>query len=228
MIQTLTADRRSLALGALSGLVAAGAVLLLPGADLLKGLMIGFLLTSLGWMLYVVAALGNYAATVGSWGEDFTRELIDDQRPRWLAVHDLPLDRRNVDHVVMTPKAVLAIETKYIGKGRDWEAIDAERDLRQAARNATATAAIIRQGLTRVDVRVTPVLMLWGPGTPRWASHSRWQNDVCVVQGRRANDWAKQWAEGPVTREMAELIHTALSAFQAKRDDYDDRTARPS
>jgi hypothetical protein len=30
------------------------------------------------------------------------------------------MERRNIDHVAITPGAVLAIETKFIGAGRDW------------------------------------------------------------------------------------------------------------
>lgn len=222
---TFASDRRSFVLGTLCFLVPAAVALLLPMPDLVKGLIVGIMGASWAWMLYVVAALANYSATMGSWGEDFTREVIEAQRPRWAAVHDLPLEKHNIDHIVVTPRAVLAIETKFLGKGREWEALDAHRDIRQAARGARDAAALIRQAKIGVNVQVTPVLMLWGPGAPHWDEHSQWRDDVCVVQGSQAKAWAAEWAHGEITTDVAARVCNALTAFQARRDSYDKRTA---
>ncbi|GAB3083611.1 nuclease-related domain-containing protein [Pedococcus soli] len=38
----------------------------------------------------------------------------------WLFLDDVPMEKRNIDHVAVSPREVLAIETKFVGAGRQW------------------------------------------------------------------------------------------------------------
>lgn len=75
------------------------------------------------------------------------------------------MEHRNIDHVAVSPRAVMAIETTFVGAGRQW-ATDRYREVamdraRSSARSVRST--LLSHGVE--DVRVEPVLMVWGPGT---------------------------------------------------------------
>ena len=94
---------------------------LLPAPPVWNGLIAGALIASAFWMSYGVLLIRTYSVTMGEWGESFTQEFLDWGRRRgWRVIHDIPMERRNIDHLAITPAAVLAIETKFIGAGRDW------------------------------------------------------------------------------------------------------------
>jgi hypothetical protein len=56
---------------------------------------------------------------MGKSGESFTRELLVGRGfgCQWAR---RPMEHRNIDHVAVSPHAVLAIETKFVGAGRQW------------------------------------------------------------------------------------------------------------
>lgn len=60
-------------------------------------------------------------------GESFTREVLAGRQFGWPVVDDVPMEHRNIDHVAVSPRAVLAIETKFVGAGRQ-RATDRYRD----------------------------------------------------------------------------------------------------
>ena len=102
----------------------------------------------------------------GGVGESFTREVLDGREFGWPVVDDVPMEHRNIDHVAVSPRAVLAIETKFVGAGRQW-ARDPHRNAAMdgARSSARSVRSILRsQGIT--DMPVEPVLMLWGPVRP--------------------------------------------------------------
>lgn len=119
--QSISAIRGGWATLLLGFLVVTGTavfVLALPTHPVFKGVLAGALFASAFWAPFTVVTVATYSATTGSWGESFTKDLLQRHRPPWPVVHDVPMQGRNVDHVAVSPRAVLAIETKYIGGSR--------------------------------------------------------------------------------------------------------------
>lgn len=59
----------------------------------------------------------------GGVGESFTREVLAREvlgrrQFGWPVVDDVPMEHHNIDHVAVSSRAVLAIETKFVGAGR--------------------------------------------------------------------------------------------------------------
>ena len=163
----------------------------------------------------------TYPVTMGEWGESFTREFLDwGQRRGWRVIHDIPMERRNIDHVAITPGAVLAIETKFLGAGRDWTTDPWRgKHLDDARVSARTVKSLIRSQRLDHDVPVVPVLILWGVGSPK-LDQARLEGDVHVVYGPNAKRWAARWGSGPIDSTLARTIDTGLLSFQARRDGY--------
>lgn len=209
--------------------VPAVVVLVLPwGGPLFRGVIAGALLASWGWMIYVAGLLRTYPATVGEWGESFTRELLASKDLGWPSVHDVPMRHRNVDHVAVSPRAVLAIETKFVGAGRHWET-DARRSatLASAVRSAKSVRSLLRSaGIT--DVPVEPVLVLWGPGAPHLQHGWSVDGDVAVVHGPAHEEWCSAYSRGPITPAQSQAIISTIRDFQRMRDEYTESQRRSS
>ncbi|MEP6476052.1 MAG: nuclease-related domain-containing protein [Actinomycetota bacterium] len=83
-----------------------------------------------------------------------------------LAVHDLSLERGNVDHVAITPSGVFAIEVKHLAGGRFYIRRGmglmqgdrpADRHAAQARRNASTVHDLLAE--SGIDVWVDPLLV---------------------------------------------------------------------
>lgn len=196
-------------------------VLALPTHPVFKGVLAGALFASAFWAPFTVVTVATYSATTGSWGESFTKDLLQRHRPPWPVVHDVPMQRRNVDHVAVSPRAVLAIETKYIGGSSPWEKNALRgRFLEQARDSARLVRLLLRSADMRLNLPVDPVLMLWGPGAPK---HEAWTrvDDVIVVAGRHARQFLSDWSAGEITKEEGQKVKEGLERHQSMRWQYD-------
>lgn len=103
--------------------------------------------------------------------------------PRLAGHPDIPMERRNIDHVAITPGAVVAIETKFIGAGRDWTSDRwRAKDLQDARASARSATSLVRSQRLHLEVPVVPVLMLWGAGSPK-LEQPELIDDVFVIYG---------------------------------------------
>lgn len=199
---------------------AALVVLVVPfGPTSFRAFVAGSLVTSWGWMIYVTSILRTYPATMGEWGESFTRELLARREFGWHVVHDVPLEHRNVDHVAISPRAVLAIETKFLGAGRRWSTDRyGQAALDDAFSGARSVRSILRsQGITNVPVE--PVLMLWGPGAPQFSSGWVAVGEVQVVQGAATADgWRHHNSQGEISTNLAIAAQDSLLRHREMRD----------
>jgi hypothetical protein len=134
-------------------------------------------------------------------------------------VDDVPLERRNVDHVAISPRAVLGIETKFLGAGRRW-APDryGEAALDAARSSARSVRSILRShGITNVPVE--PVLMLRGPGAPQSPSGWITVGEVQVVQGASgAGEWRRHNSQGKISTGLAGSVRASLLRHRQMRD----------
>ena len=149
--------------------------------------------------------------------EKFSVEALRKVRG-WTVVDSVAFEHSDVDHVVVTPSAVLAVETKHHQSDlpRTSRAAHerAHRDLACARTAAAKTRSLLRSaGFAHIPV--TPVLMIWGPGAPDIADGSR---DVvcasecganCVVVPRRCS------ASEPIGRGCARHNDTATERDRA-------------
>ena len=97
-------------------MLGAAAVVLTP-VEHGAGFVAGALLTSWACMVYVTSLIRTHPVMLGEWGESFTREVLAGRQFGWPVVDDVPMEHHNIDLVAVSPRAVLAIETKFVGAG---------------------------------------------------------------------------------------------------------------
>ena len=119
----------------------------------------------------------------GERGERKVAEMLDDLRSiGYLAVHDIPAEGYNIDHVLVGPAGVFAIETKFrSGHGeiefRDGEGlfVDGRREHDDPLRQARSSAADVNRLLTENCGQyfwVKPLLVFVGD----WKVRNAWQS----------------------------------------------------
>ena len=199
---------------------AAVVVLVLPvGSAVVRGFVSGMLVASWVWLVLITSLIRTYPVTMGEWGESFTREVLENREFGWPFLDDVPMEKRNIDHVAISPCAVLAIETKFVGAGRQW-ATDRHReaamdDARSSARSVRSI--LLSQGVK--DVPVDAVLMIWGPGAGQLENDWAIVDGVHVVKGVAAADaWRQHCNVGDISAARAKELHGILTSHQAMRD----------
>lgn len=176
---------------------------------------IGLSAGAVGVLIIVFAARLDDPQMLGNLAEVWTAETFR-QVKGWRAVHNIATQGGDIDHVVITPAGVLAVETKfhrYVDQQRR------DRDLAEARRAKTRTEALLRSERVPVMPAITPVLIVWGKGRPIWSEGYRVIDDVCVVDGDHPALWTHLFAAPLLTVEMREEVFSALSARQLKHAD---------
>jgi hypothetical protein len=193
-----------------AGVVAIGALAVVPGASGYRGFVAGALAASAFWLVVVRPLPRTLGAGAGA--EALSRDLLD-AVPQWRAVHELPLDGRTVDHVVVTPLAVLAIDSTWWGPaGDDVRAHRRKQAVERARRNARSVQDLLAgHGLGALPV--WPVVLTWGPGAEDTAVGL-----VDVVSGTDAGAWTTAHSSGAIPDAVAEQVHAALLDNQARHD----------
>jgi hypothetical protein len=81
----------------------------------MRGLVIGVMVGLLGFFLMVfLVATGIAHRQMGGAAEQWTGEVFEHlDRGRWFVMHDVHFEARNIDHVLVGPRRVYAVETKW-------------------------------------------------------------------------------------------------------------------
>jgi hypothetical protein len=171
-------------------------------------------------MFFVAAVAGAYLITGdgirwmhGAWAEDWTREALRvavKHKIAWRALDFVPLQGGDIDHVLIAPAGVVAVETKYFGKTTRAGYIDDH--VRQAARSATRVDGLIRS-VKQHPHRVLPLLVVWGPGAAAVDEISQ-VNGVTVARGSALGHVLKTLSTGSLAEDHAEALAAALTAFR--------------
>lgn len=204
--------------GALVGAAVSFMVVEHPGFA--SGVVAGAGLASLGWGLYLVIAVRSYSAYIGAKAERWTTKMLKSAPPNWICVPNVPFENYDVDHVVLTADAVLAIEVKW----RPQLSVKDSRsrhssDLAQANKSANKMRSFLRsQKMT--DLTVIPTLLLWGPGTPEMPGGRSIEGDVHVLDGNRFNEWKYAYTTGHRLFASVDALSDALTRYVRARDDY--------
>ena len=183
----------------------------------LSGLFWGAATVGFLWAVNWFASLdGGFYIRAGAWAEEWTSEALRKRLPDSHVIDDFPLSGRNLDHVLVGPGGLYAIETKWRAKwkGRTMtltgDRLELER--RQAASEAEELQQLLLEQGHNVPVRA--ILVLWGPGIP--------VDEPCIQFGREAvfiGDRWKDWPDRPFKRSPLdsgepEAITTALVAYR--------------
>lgn len=177
-------------LGAYLGVVlaTAAATRLLGGSSFSVGFNVGLLVGLLPFFgLGLLVASGIPHRAMGADAEEWTAaELAKLDTRRWAVFHHIPHQRGDIDHVVIGPGRVYAVETKWTARS------DLDRFLRgagwQAERQAEALQALLSaRGVSR---EVVPLLVVWGPGVAvSFGEKPRMVGKTRAVAGAHAVDW---------------------------------------
>lgn len=133
----------------------------------------------------------------------------------WSVIENLPFDGVDVDHVVITPSGVLAVESKYFGAVKD-RAFIHERALgarRSAAEAARKVRLLLQSKKLHELVTVTPVLMVWGPGAPDFPEGHRLLDGVYVVQADHPQLWSYLFQAPRVSTADRARVRAAIDEY---------------
>lgn len=191
---------------ALAGVVSLLEAVVLTGTHEYRGFVAGVIAATTFWLVALrLLGAGPRAAVRPVDPRAAGRDLVDGV-PGWLTVHDLPLGDRTLDHVVVTPLAVLAVRSEHWRDGSERaRAVDA------AGRDAHDLAqALAWHG---VEAPVWPAVLAWGPG-----AGSTELGPVDVVAGTDADSWTAAYTTGAIGRRRAAQLHAELVRLAAGRE----------
>lgn len=219
----LREEGRSFLLGTrwllLTGALALIAVCVIPAAvghrTYLLGLLHGFVFTAFVSLAGFAFLLDGEAALLlaGARGEARTHEQLVKAKKRgyiWSGRANVEAGGRDVDHIVLTPAGVLAVESKHRFRSADvaW--------LGGAAAAAERGARLARLVLMSEDIKqrreVRPLLVVWG-GACRKLPDTQVVNGVDVVRGEALIAWLERCSRGPLAEDHAEELQVLIDAF---------------
>lgn len=170
------------------GVLATTGVAAIQRTGFARGLAVGVLGTlTLSGIAYGLAVGGFTARSVGAEAERWTTlQLRKLPAGSWAVIDDIRFDDGNVDHVVIGPGQIYAVETKWTqnsGPGGEW--------LNSAATQAERRAGKIRRLLRSqgLDRAVVPVLVVWGAGGSAFVGRQTRWGETRVVAGDEAPEW---------------------------------------
>jgi len=122
----------------------------------------------------------------GQWSIDGLRKMRG-----WKVIDDLPFRNMKVDHVIVAPAGVLAVETRCHPRGgHSADTMEQDRrDLDAARRAARKVRLFLDSAASPRDAKVTPVLLVWGPGAPELPGGHRLQDGVYLLDGNYPRLW---------------------------------------
>lgn len=186
--------------------------------DFLRGLFAGVMIGLLGLFVMVfLVGTGIAQRQMGGAAEQWTAELFEKlDRGRWFVAHDVSFESMNVDHVLVGPRRIYAVETK-------WTTWQGNPKFLQGARQGAQHAArklqrlLASEGLER---EVIPLVVVWGPGTETMGEEATWQDGIGLVAGVHAQTWLDKLRSSG--RDLARDLSAeqVITRFIVARDAY--------
>jgi hypothetical protein len=197
----------------LSGLVAAEFM-----HDYALGAVHGFLVASFaGLTCLMFAATGHSSRLYGQWGEQNTRDCLKSARRRrhiYGFVDNLEVRGGDVDHLVLAPSGVFALDSKW--HGQDITSATLARDSDRAVASARRARSILRS--EGVPFEVTPVVVIWGGQQERIPTGAVERGGVHFVSGNHLTKWLRSLRADDVSlerKEAASVLHR-LTKFRER------------
>jgi hypothetical protein len=177
-------------------------------------------------MLVAISMVGlNNPAMDGRLAEQWSLDGLRKLRG-WHVTDNIPFEREDVDHVVVAPSAVLAVETKYHSRAYPGTNADSERhqrDLNAAERAAQKIRLLMRAEQMRDAAVVVPVLIVWGPGAPELPEGHRLEDGVHLVDGNHPELWMHLFNAPRLAPSLRRDLHARFQKFVTKRSQHDAR-----
>ena len=196
----------------------------------LRGVIVGVVLATVPSVIWswTIQITGTAPIMMGDQAEQWSaQELRKLRRQGWRVVNHFLLRHDDIDHVLIGPGGVWAVETKWskswdTGFARDREH-EAVTQARSSARSMTLWDPIRRRGL-----QVRPVVVLWGGGPHAWAESERVRviDGVPVVAGLALDEWTDALPADVLDHDGVDEVWSVVEA-QASRRDHRDRQAHP-
>ncbi|MGO8873433.1 MAG: nuclease-related domain-containing protein [Acidimicrobiales bacterium] len=226
---TLRKSRLQIVAALAVGSIAAGIFQVLPMPEWENGYLLGLLTASLlgviAWFTHMTA--GHHNLHYGMMGEECTGERVLTLRRRiqgWRLINGLYFaGLGDVDHVLIGPGGVFAIESKWTNvpwKVEPEGIIGPDKSpTKQARLGARKVVSALRSVPNPMEFTVTPVVVLWGPGAPEIDGGFSMVDDVLVVEGRSGRAWIRQLSGDRLPRTTSRTASRKLEKALKERDD---------
>ena len=180
-------------------------------------------------IFWVAQATGTASTMMGDLAEQWTAsELRKLRRRGWRVLNHVKLRQRDIDHVLIGPGGVYAVETKW--SADPWEIADHGRRVVNAAQQAADNAHDLWLWLKSYGVEtVQSVVFLWGAGDATGADRTRC-GDVVVLHGHVAHLWRDSLVDEGLADSVTSQVWQELDKHVRKRDarDADSERVPPS
>jgi hypothetical protein len=201
----------------------------LPFVDsgFVRGLLTGSAFTAVVGSLafWVVQVTGTASVMMGDLGEQWTAsELRKLRRDGWHLVNHVRLRVWDIDHVLVGPGGVLAVETKW--SATKWRFHPVDDRIRAAANQARENAKSLSlwTDLRSLGVgEVEAVVFLWGAGTRDIPADIavQFQASTTIVAGPHAELWRSQLHTQVLSPEQVQSAWKVLDARCSATDPVD-------
>ena len=161
--------------------------------------------------LLTTQATGTAQLTAGSTAEQWTaQELRQLKAHGWRIVNHFQLENWDVDHVLVGPGGVIAVETKW--SHRDWRTKQSQPWLKAAVDQAEANARTLRLWLRPYGVKnVMPVVFCWSAHQPESEPLPTEPGTIRTTQlvygTRAATAWRQRLIDASRTNTSSATIH---------------------
>lgn len=166
----------------------------------LRGLFHGIAVTTgvfAVWQLFLVHG-GHMFRLSGIWGEDNTRDVLRSAKRRGLIhgwIDNLEIEGGDVDHLVVAPWGVAAIDSKWHTDTFDQASI--QRDCIRALA-ATRRASLILRSEGH-PTEIATVVAIWGAQQEQVPEEGLERDGVILVRGRCLKSWLRSRTADPST-----------------------------
>jgi ribosomal protein S28E/S33 len=190
----------------------------------LVGLVVGGYLGAVAVLLLVLLAIadGSLLARLGRAHEDDVGTELLEAPGVFAVISGVSFAHRDVDHVVLTRGGCFAVEVEatFGRRGSLGEVRDLPGKLAQTRDGARQIQRLLAS--RGVPVKVTPILILVGPGAPELTVAER-HDDVLVASLRKGHNWRFLVANSAHTLDdaTAERATAELLTYRSQRTDYE-------
>jgi hypothetical protein len=121
-----------------------------------------------------------------------------------------------IDHVLIGPGGVFVIESRWASRRCAVEQaaivrIHGSEPVTRARQGAHRVERMLRASSDQIDVTVQPMVVVWGPGSPKFDAGWASVEGVSVYEGRQAEQWIGQLDNSEVSQLVVDLITEKLN-----------------
>ncbi|WP_166680413.1 nuclease-related domain-containing protein [Kribbella sp. VKM Ac-2566] len=161
---------------------------------------------------------GSTRELSGAYGEDNTRDVLRRARRKrhvWNSIDNLEIQSGDVDHLVIAPAGIYAIDSKWHAMNLTDAVLD--RDAATACA-AARRANLILRSIHLQALEAQPIVVVWGRGQRDLPEAGCVVGGVLILRGSDLRSWLSQRPAGAISQEHATEVVTKLRLFKARVD----------